>query len=365
LSNLVITTRAFLFALAIATFALSNASSVNAQVAPIASAPFSPLPFALQSNVPACPSNASSLRGTGRSMRCRCSRAASTSGSVWGSGTYTDDSRICRAAVHAGVISSNGGIVTIQASGGLRSYAGSNSNGVTSGKWGSFGGSFRFSGSSGGGAVSGTSGNRSNRAFCPSTAVSYRGSGRTITCSCSGSETRGGSVWGTGTYTDDSKICRAAMHAGIIGLSGGNISFRMVGPRNSYRGSSANSVNSGNYGAWRGSFQFANNRFSNGGAAQRAFCPANAAQYRASGRTVECRCSGSETRAGSVWGSGTYTDDSKICRAAVHAGVIGNTGGLVRFRMVGGLGSYRGSSRNGVSTGKYGSWNGSYVFVPY
>jgi len=365
LSKIYMFTRALSCALIISLSAWAILNPANAQERPFKMASFSPLPLALQSNVPACPSNASTLRGSGRSMRCKCSRAAASSGSVWGSGTYTDDSRICRAAVHAGVISANGGFVTVQATGGLQSYVGNTRNGVTSKKWGSWSGSFRvIRGSSFGGSPSG-GGGAISKAFCPSNAGSYRGSGRTISCGCAGSETRGGSVWGTGVYTDDSKICRAAMHAGVIGISGGDVTFRMVGPRNSYNGSSSNTVTSGNYGAWRGSFQFFGGSVAGGSAVQRAFCPANASQYRASGRTVECRCSGSETRAGSVWGSGTYTDDSKICRAAVHAGMVGNSGGLVRFRMVGGLRSYSASSRNGVSTGKYGSWNGSYVFVPY
>ena len=160
------------------------------------------------------------------------------------------------------------------------------------------------------------------------------------------------------------------MHAGVIGISGGNVTFQMVGPRNSYSGSTSNDVNSGNYGAWRGSYQFSGRTTTGGGSAgaenvQKAFCPSSAASYRGSGRTIACRCSGSDTRGGSVWGSGTYTDDSKVCRAAVHAGMIGNGGGLVRFRMVGSRSSYSKSSANGVSTGNYGAWNGSYVFVPY
>ena len=324
----------------------------------------------LQANISNCPTNATSIRGTGRTVRCRCSVLATNSGSVWGDGTYTDDSKICRAAVHAGVISSNGGVVTFRVSAGRASYAASSRNGVESGKWGSWQGSYQFSRGAGSSAGGGSGGGTAQRSFCPATAKEYKGSARTVTCGCAGSETRAGSVWGNGVYTDDSKICRAAMHAGVIGIFGGRVTFRMVGARNSYARGSANGVNTGSYGPWSGSFAFVGGTLAGGGSSggapvQRAFCPAVAKEYRGSGRTVECRCSGFETRAGTVWGSGTYTDDSKICRAAVHAGQIGISGGAIRFRMVGPRSNYAKSSSNGVTTGSYGAWRGSFVFIPY
>jgi hypothetical protein len=68
-------------------------------------------------------------------------------GSVWGSGTYTDDSSVCTAGVHAGVISEQaGGVVVIEISPGLSSYQGSTANGVTSLDWGNWDGSFQVVG---------------------------------------------------------------------------------------------------------------------------------------------------------------------------------------------------------------------------
>jgi hypothetical protein len=67
--------------------------------------------------------------------------------------------------------------------------------------------------------------------------------------------------------------------------------------------------------------------------------------------------------AGSVWGTDTYTDDSSICTAAVHYGLIGFAGGgSVTIEISPGLDSYSGSDRNGVSSSDYGSWSGSYFF---
>ena len=72
---------------------------------------------------------------------------------------------------------------------------------------------------------------------------------------------------------------------------------------------------------------------------------------------------GCEDRSGrSVWGTDIYTDDSSICRAAVHDGAIGDRGGLVKFWIVEGQDSYEATTRNGVESKSWGSWGGSFVF---
>jgi hypothetical protein len=68
--------------------------------------------------------------------------------------------------------------------------------------------------------------------------------------------------------------------------------------------------------------------------------------------------------AGSVWGSGPFTDDSSVCTAAVSAGLITLAhGGKVVIRMARGLSAYVGSTRHGITTSPYGSWDSSYTFV--
>nr|AGS53140.1 serine/threonine protein kinase [uncultured bacterium contig00040] len=71
------------------------------------------------------------------------------------------------------------------------------------------------------------------------------------------------------------------------------------------------------------------------------------------------------TAYGSVWGSGIYTDDSNIPTAAIHAGLIrdGETA-YVTIRIMPGQSSYESSTANGITTSSYGSWGGSYMFVP-
>ena len=64
------------------------------------------------------------------------------------------------------------------------------------------------------------------------------------------------------------------------------------------------------------------------------------------------------------WGTGIYTDDSYIPRAAVHAGAIAvGVTDYVYVKVLPGQSSYTGSTQNGNSTSSYGSWGGSYSFV--
>ncbi len=65
-------------------------------------------------------------------------------GAVWGTDLYTDDSPICVAAVHAGAITTAaGGTVTIEIAPSQQSYLGTERNGIMSGNWGPYGGSYR------------------------------------------------------------------------------------------------------------------------------------------------------------------------------------------------------------------------------
>lgn len=68
-------------------------------------------------------------------------------------------------------------------------------------------------------------------------------------------------------------------------------------------------------------------------------------------------------QAGSVWGSGPYTDDSSVCTAAVHAGLITLAeGGTVNVEVAAGESSYKGSAAHGVTSSDYGAFDGSFTF---
>jgi len=77
--------------------------------------------------------------------------------------------------------------------------------------------------------------------------------------------------------------------------------------------------------------------------------------------TYNCPANG---RTNAIWGWDIYTDDSKICVAAVHAGLISFAGGgTVTVEVRPGEQHYNGGTRNGVESREYGGFAGSYVFV--
>ncbi len=81
------------------------------------------------------------------------------------------------------------------------------------------------------------------------------------------------------------------------------------------------------------------------------------------GERFSYRCEPTTPR-GRLWGTDLYTDDSTVCLAAVHAGVIdADRGGNVTIEIRPGVSAYTGSTRNGVTSSGYGAWGGSFVFV--
>lgn len=65
-----------------------------------------------------------------------------------------------------------------------------------------------------------------------------------------------------------------------------------------------------------------------------------------------------------IYGTFLYTDDSSVCRAAIHAGAIAPDGGWATIEVRPGASSYQGSTRNGLTSLNYGSWSGSFFVVP-
>jgi LCCL domain-containing protein len=179
-------------------------------------------------------------------------------------------------------------------------------------------------------------------------------------------------VWGTDTYTDDSSICTAAVHAGVISFAdGGTILLQMRPGQTSYRGSQRNGVTSDRWESWDASFSVAE--------APRAPAPQkpgaaqipsaiswqrNARGLAPNGRrfTFVCR---TPARPARVMGGDLYSWDSSICNAAVHAGAITRgRGGVVTIEMRPGAMSYRGSERNGVTSTEGTRTSLGFVVIP-
>lgn len=176
--------------------------------------------------------------------------APGTLGTVWGANVYTDDSSICSAAVHAGLITvEEGGDVTIEILEGQDEYVGVESNGVTSQDYGSWPGSFSFPDAEPLDVADTIAWDRPANFYADRDEATF-----TVDCEANGTP---GAIWGTEVYTQDSSICTAALHDGRITVEdGGEVTFELTGGQDSYRGSEANGVTSQDYGAYDGSFRF-------------------------------------------------------------------------------------------------------------
>lgn len=185
-------------------------------------------------------------------VSCACSPEAASVGAVWGEGTYMEDSATCRAALHAGVIAAEGGVVTVVEAVGAPAYGGSTRNGVVSEGWGSGPRGFRF-------ALPGELSPQliaASSARCPTKLPSNPEVVR-LSCTCptaSGQPAAG--VWGTMLYTADSTLCAAALHAGAIDRSGGTVTVVTAPGLDAYQGSVRNGVASGGASQWHSSFRF-------------------------------------------------------------------------------------------------------------
>ena len=275
---------------------------------------------------------------------------------MWGGadGIYTDDSRLGKAAVHAGLLRvGQTGSVTVTILSGKSSYTGSNNHGVQTQNYGAWSGSFQFGGSS---QVVSTTADAA-----PVNMTNFRGNvGSVHSYQITG--TSDGSIWGgaNGIYTDDSKLSTAAVHAGLLRV-GEKATLKVVvlKGQSSYQGSTSNGIKSNDYGAWHGSYSFESTAVSN-----IALAPSNMTAYRGNnGQVYTFKVVGATT--GSVWGgaNGIYTDDSQLSAAAVHAGKVrAGEEAIIRVRVVGPQSSYKGSSQYGITTKDYGAWTGSYSF---
>jgi hypothetical protein len=271
---------------------------------------------------------------------------------VWGTTTYTDDSALETAAVHAGLLrAGQSGIVKVRPLPGQDRYDATNQNGVQSGAYGPQRGSYQFV------AVALETRTRT------SSLSSYRDLvGHAVTLPAVG--TIGGSVWGSDVYTDDSSIAAAAVHAGVLSVGEfGFLKITIMPGQPRYEGSPRNGVTSQSYGSFDGSFRVeaAPQPWTvqlPGGEDASRLVPMSSMRGR-SGSSFVVQVVGAA--AGSVYGTGVYTDDSSIAAAAVHAGLLkpGELG-LVRVTIEAAQDSYAGSERNGIKSRSYGKWEGSF-----
>ena len=281
-----------------------------------------------------------------------------TEGSLWGTGIYTDDSSIAKAAVHAGVLQPNQqGIVKITILAGQNSYLATTANGITSGGYGQWSGSFSIAADDGG----------ENKILPAMGLGEFRSCiGCVYQFSVKGVAEKG-ALWGTNVYTDDSALEKAVIHAGVL-KNGETGTVRVViapGQKN-YLGTNYNGIASGGWEAYAGSYAVST---INGTTPLIPYPatkenplpdPGGLTAYKGrNGAALYFTVKGSGS--GAVWGSGLYTADSALAVAAVHSGVlqVGQTG-VVKVIIAAGQSSYQGSTAHGITTNNWGGYDGSY-----
>jgi LCCL domain len=204
----------------------------------------------------ACEQRANNVKGnTNTSWYMRCPPCAAAGAPVWGTDLYTDDSGVCAAAIHAGRLGPQGGLVLVTWLAGQPTYIGSARNGIRSADYGPWRRSFFVQ-----------SVDAQGRPTSPPVAPLPPGTVR-MSCAMAGTTVkstvrvlcppgcRSGRLWGTDVYTGDSSPCVAAVHAGLATFeAGGSVVMTPGGPQPGFTGSRRNGVTSASYGRYGSSF---------------------------------------------------------------------------------------------------------------
>ncbi|CAH1270203.1 CRISPLD1 [Branchiostoma lanceolatum] len=170
----------------------------------------------------------------------------------------------------------------------------------------------------------------------------------------------GDQVIGTLWYDARSSICQAGVHYGAVTNSGGLVDVTNKDEIPFFTGSYRSGITS--IGTLTPARAFMISRVG----VMQADCRTTVDQYCPyRGRPIHCprfycppACASYQYAR--VYGTGTYTDNSSICRAAIHAGVLQDyAAGYVDVWAGKGRTSYRGSSQNGVTTESYDYETGS------
>lgn len=172
-----------------------------------------------------------------------------------------------------------------------------------------------------------------------------------------------GTIWGDGVYTSDSVLATAAVHAGLLQPGEvGVVSVEVIAGPASYEGAERNGVVSRSYASWDIAYRLAGVTRLDSGVVLPD--PGDLSTYRGQDGTIlTFEVTGDAS--GAVWGDGIYTDDSRLAAAAVHAGALqAGESGLVRVEILPAQQSYDGAERNGVASGTYAAWQGSFRILP-
>jgi outer membrane protein OmpA-like peptidoglycan-associated protein len=211
-----------------------------------------------------CPDDFKAYADTTEPVVCSCSAAAvrrnDIATSVYGMDVYPSLSSVCRSALHAGVVGTNGGTVTVIPEPGRNAYPGATRNGVRSENWPAASNSFRFAVVAKPAAVPQRAPTSApvTGSICPDDFKAYADTTEPVVCSCSAAAVkRDDMVYGMDVYPGLSSVCRSALHAGVVGANGGTVTVIPEPGRDAYPGVTRNGVRSENWRSANNSFRFA------------------------------------------------------------------------------------------------------------
>ena len=177
--------------------------------------------------------------------------------------------------------------------------------------------------------------------------------GQALSFVCPASEGGKAKLYGTDTYTDDSAICAAAIHAGVLKPGRAGVVTILIGNgAKSFKGSERNRIVSHDYGAWEHSYSFVHDD-EPGSITWKTVWNGIPDDFT---DPIVVNCPGGGDASKTIWGTDVYTRDSTICVAAVHTGTITpEKGGLVTVRRAPAPKEYLGTQRYRVTSQRWGS----------
>ncbi len=181
--------------------------------------------------------------------KCKPANVDDMDEAVYGTDVYPSNNSICVAAVHAGLIDRDGGVVTVQLNPGADAYVGSDRNGIVTESLPATQRSIVFVNGTETGAVDQVLLDNVQRIDWDTkftrTGLAYEqllGQHFVFSCPEAPSNMNSRRVVGTDSYAFDSMICRAAVHAGAITTDGGLVTVQMDSGKERLVGSIRNGI---------------------------------------------------------------------------------------------------------------------------
>jgi|GEM_PF-1037714 len=285
----------------------------------------------------ACPANFNKVKDD--ALECTC-KDVDMDKTVWGTGIYTGDSGICKAAVHAGAIDAKkgGDVKLVKHEKGCPGYKGSEANGVKTNAWGKFGKSFSFDGH-GDGACQ-----MPDKMPKAATLDDLKAVGKELKAAKDAAKEELKKV--------DPGLAKAAEELDA------NAAKTVEGMKEAGKALEADINNK-----LGGAATALKGALSGKPAAPLASDGDCGRNFRAAGKDeVTCTCGKAEGPNGVVYGAHPFTADSSICAAARVLGLVGADGGKVTAKAAPGCPNYKALKANGITTRSWANYPKSFTF---